>query len=1852
MNKILLLILTIFSVLLLPLALAFTASDVVSYYTFDAVTTDEKGTYDLTNSGATSGVTGILNTSYSYIANDYMYDTTDGLISHTSGSVSVWVKFDAVDGNYAVFSYGAAASQFIITLRGASNTIQIYCLEGTQQWNAHTSGTFTASTDTWYHIVFTYNETGAVKTLYINGATKALSYLGGASNTAFWWNDINAGAAIVYGRRENNDFYLNGDIDEAGIWSKTLTQSEVTELYNSGAGLSYDLNPSTPSGSSLNDANKTGETLTVTGAGGIIDNDILHNGDTDGYLYEFRCSASDGTIIQPKSTTASWVINSSCGSLETVYINIYRYQGTTGNNESISYETETREIINSTSRWQFNDSNFYGLVNNSGGIKDYYEISNGTLYGKTFNHGTNNGATSNYNLTGAITGATWNGTTLEFDGVDDYVLVSDNNNIDVSDNFTFSLYSKQSEYIKKSGLIDKYKTSDGYRSYRLYIIDTNELGLSLSGDGITYDDIKTTNNCGFTENDKWAMFQVTFNAGNVSFYKNGDLCYSEISTVTSIYNSLQDLKIGKRTTSSIEFNGSISDVIILDIALNSTEVLNLYNSGNINTTGYYHEINFPLNEGSGSTVYTDDNTKFGGNYEFDGVSDYIELSSIEEISPYSDFSIQLQFKTSILNSNDYLFSQYLNSSDRFSISVENNRVRTSLYNGVAHVGRLASDALVANTSYSIGITWDHDLNIYKMYLDGIEQIAIAQADPSSSSGTTIGVRSDLAGYFNGSIDEVKIWNRALTQTEIQEEMNANSVANPEGIVAYYDFNEKVGETDSTIFDNNHLTTGVLQSTLEIDNPIFQYDKSISFDGVDDYINLGANHDEWWKNNITTISAWVYPLDTGIGYIMASREDNKGAYSVYIGSGNVYSVRGTYGQTGVAGLTVNEWNHVVVVFNDTFNVDTYINGVLEYHDTTLFIANWDPSDSVYLGFREAGSGSHHFNGSIADVRIYDEALNDSQIKALYRATSTINFTVENMLPSTSNYTNENWIYGEYNITNDLNYNTNITINLYKDGAYNQSYTENDTLYAEHNFTITADGNYTIFATAEDISQDYNSTIYWLYRDTSKPVILLSNPLADNSTTNLNITNVSIDFNLADDRDLFGYNITCNNGAYSVQNLTLTGTSQDINLSHLFTTIGQNNCTITVADSHTDTDFEATVKVKNLFLGFGEQSIEVNRAIKIKYDSDNELKLDSISYEKTKDRISPIFNFKDEPLLVDTDVSYTVEYTGEVYEIESEYEGHVVICPDSDLRNCYWYDAEDMYGTFKNYTIDVENKEIKYIHNIKKDLGIVQLKTKSLGGLNTAETDFNFEILTGNSITFNAYNIWNSSNISFNVYFNGTLNTTTDDITYNLSCRDLNITINNSEYMNDYSYNGDICDLNSSYNNSFYQAIVTINARENASNNLILNSIIHINDSSTTNYSTTATGSKIFYISTGTFSMNASNPFHNDSLINVSTFTFNTSNTIDVIMNYNGTLTISAYDASTLVIIDDDNINIDLLNEDNGYSKSYTAATPTGIVGIIDFPDTETRITSYGTNFNTNILYYTLPNTTQNHVLSIYLANATSTSIIDIILEVRNEVDDPKPDVEVRIYRQNGTNYDLIATPITNYNGQVLARLVKETVYYKFTGYSSGVKCFDTNSYTILDSDEKFIFDCLIGTNFIEEYAEVENVQYTFASVNSTNTTGYFSLEAVADSTSNYCVKVYQQPYTVNSLYGSNCTNGTSAILRVNVNGSSGETYRGVFEFKGILGDSLTPMQTKYLEFSNTSFPSWGNFGILFVIIVLIAIVMIFASEPAIQVLAITMILALSIYIEVIKVTGNSKILSIMGIIVIGGIMAWFVETRFK
>lgn len=70
-------------------------------------------------------------------------------------------------------------------------------------------------------------------------------------------------------------------------------------------------------------------------------------------------------------------------------------------------------------------------------------------------------------------------------------------------------------------------------------------------------------------------------------------------------------------------------------------------------------------------------------------------------------------------------------------------------------------------------------------------------------------------YFNGLIDDVRIWNKALTQAEIQSTMNVPLVGNEAGLVSYWKFDEGDGQIvgDSTNNNNN----GYLGSTSEPDN---------------------------------------------------------------------------------------------------------------------------------------------------------------------------------------------------------------------------------------------------------------------------------------------------------------------------------------------------------------------------------------------------------------------------------------------------------------------------------------------------------------------------------------------------------------------------------------------------------------------------------------------------------------------------------------------------------------------------------------------------------------------------------------------------------------------------------------------------------------------------------------------------------------------------------------------------------------------------------------------------------------------------------------------------------------------------
>lgn len=88
------------------------------------------------------------------------------------------------------------------------------------------------STNAWHHVVLTFNNTSKATVLYVDGASAATST--GSGTGPGGTSDFRVGASGDLAQ------YMSGNICLVGVWkSRILSAGEVTQLYNSGNGLSY-----------------------------------------------------------------------------------------------------------------------------------------------------------------------------------------------------------------------------------------------------------------------------------------------------------------------------------------------------------------------------------------------------------------------------------------------------------------------------------------------------------------------------------------------------------------------------------------------------------------------------------------------------------------------------------------------------------------------------------------------------------------------------------------------------------------------------------------------------------------------------------------------------------------------------------------------------------------------------------------------------------------------------------------------------------------------------------------------------------------------------------------------------------------------------------------------------------------------------------------------------------------------------------------------------------------------------------------------------------------------------------------------------------------------------------------------------------------------------------------------------------------------------------------------------------------------------------------------------------------------------------------------------------------------------
>jgi hypothetical protein len=181
------------------------------------------------------------------------------------------------------------------------------------------------------------------------------------------------------------------------------------------------------------------------------------------------------------------------------------------------------------------------------------------------------------------------------------------------------------------------------------------------------------------------------------------------------------------------------------------------------------------------------NTIPGAALNFDGSNDHATVNGINIAN--QSFTIECWAKANAINRDNILAGQGpIGNNTGLHIGFRPNNVFTfAFYN----------NDLNTSTTYTDN-NWHHWACVYSIegtvrtrsiYRDG--QL-VAQDNPSANfqgSGTFYIGKHDWGANFQGNIDEVRIWNRALCQGEIQNGMNCEIPTSGTGLLANYHFNQ-------------------------------------------------------------------------------------------------------------------------------------------------------------------------------------------------------------------------------------------------------------------------------------------------------------------------------------------------------------------------------------------------------------------------------------------------------------------------------------------------------------------------------------------------------------------------------------------------------------------------------------------------------------------------------------------------------------------------------------------------------------------------------------------------------------------------------------------------------------------------------------------------------------------------------------------------------------------------------------------------------------------------------------------------------------------------------------------------------
>ncbi len=388
-----------------------------------------------------------------------------------------------------------------------------------------------------------------------------------------------------------------------------------------------------------------------------------------------------------------------------------------------------------------------------------------------------------------------------------------------------------------------------------------------------------------------------------------------------------------------------------------------------------------------SQVYWSRTASFAGNS-----SSYVSVPNSSTINITGSFSIEMWVNpASLSGASKGLIAKggALGTSLRYAIRLNTNGRISLLTNGASRLTSRVSTPLAVNQWTHIAGTHNSSTGAFSIYINGLldTTAVVAGAVPLTNTDSLFIGISGGSTPFNGQLDEVRLWNRLLTPTEVNQYMRT-TLGTSSGIytglvmsIAFQGEHTNVNElkdmsgNGNDAFNRNALITSPFGSLAK--GPFYRPLQTISqnecleLDGNEDYLSA-KDTSTLNLDTAITLECWVYPRST-----TPCRLISKGTnYALVYSNTNFNALINNVVFFSDVTLTLNQWSYLAFTYRSNGEYKFYLNGLLVKSSSVAPAAINITADSFFVGGGPAGIGD--LNGFLDEVRITNKAKTQEEI----------------------------------------------------------------------------------------------------------------------------------------------------------------------------------------------------------------------------------------------------------------------------------------------------------------------------------------------------------------------------------------------------------------------------------------------------------------------------------------------------------------------------------------------------------------------------------------------------------------------------------------------------------------------------------------------------------------------------------------------------------------------------------------------------------------------------------------------------------------------------------------------------------